>query len=161
MTGYTQMDSNISAIESIYLQRADKFSAAEKRYAIRERMVMNLRVATFVVAAAMFVLGWDSGQGRWWYVAGCIAIAGFVALVAYHQRVRGEMRRYGLLRQINEQAIARLGRDWTALYMTHVAVPAEHQAVAADLDLFGHASLFHYLCSAATPIGIRTLRDCF
>ncbi len=153
------MDSNISAIESIYGQRADKFSAAEKRYALRERMVMNLRVATFIVAAAMFVLGWDSGQGRLWYLAGCIAIAGFCALVAYHQRVRGEMRRYGLLRQINEQAIARLGRDWTALHMTHVAVPAEHQAVAADLDLFGHASLFHFLCSATTPIGIRTLRD--
>jgi hypothetical protein len=94
-----------------------------------------------------------------WFLAGCIAVAGFVALVAYHQLVRGEMRRYGLLKWINEQAIARLRRDWTALHLTQVAVPSEHQALAADLDLFGHASLFHFLCSAATPIGIRALRD--
>jgi hypothetical protein len=153
------MESNSSAIESIYGQRADKFSAAEKRYALRERMVMNLRVATFIGAAAMFVLGWNSGQGRLWYLAGSIAIAAFYALVVYHQRVHGEMRRYGLLKRINEQAIARLRRDWTALHMTHVAVPAEHQAVAVDLDLFGHASLFHFLCTAATPIGNRVLRD--
>jgi ABC-type multidrug transport system fused ATPase/permease subunit len=153
------MDSNLSAIESIYRQRADKFSAAEKRYENLERMVMHLRVATFIGAAVMFVMGWNSQQQRLWYWAGCILIAGFFVLVAYHERVRRQMRRYRLLRQINQQAIARLSRDWEALHTTHVAVPAEHQAVAADLDLFGHASLFHFLCAAATPIGIRALRD--
>jgi ABC-type multidrug transport system fused ATPase/permease subunit len=153
------MDSNISAIESIYRQRADKFFAAEKQYANLERMVMNLRVATFIGGAVMFVLGWNSQQQRLWYWAGCIAIAGFFALVAYHERVRRQMQRYRLLRRINQQAIARLSRDWAALNTTHVAVPPQHQALAADLDLFGHASLFHFLCTAATPIGIRVLGD--
>ena len=69
------------------------------------------------------------------------------------------MLRNSLLRQINEQAIARLRRDWKGLPETRVEVPPEHQAVAADLDLFGHASLFHLLCSANTPLGIRVLRD--
>ncbi len=86
-------------------------------------------------------------------------MGGFAAAVAYHEHVRRQMRRNGLLRQINEQAIARLHRQWQALPETHVEVPPEHQAVAADLDLFGHASLFHLLCSANTPLGIRILRD--
>jgi MutS domain V len=153
------MDSNLNAIESIYQQRWDKFAAIEMRYANLEGLVMNLRVATFIVAAAMFVLGWDSEQGRLWYWAGGAAIAGFSALVAYHERVRSQRRRYGLLKRINEQAIARLRRNWPALHMTQAAAPVEHQALAADLDLFGHASLFHYLCSATTPIGIRILSN--
>ena len=49
----------------------------------------------------------------------------------------GDNCNHGLLRQINEQAIARLSRDWAGLHKTHVAVPAESQGLAVDLDLFG------------------------
>ncbi len=38
-------------------------------------------------------------------------------------------------------------------------MPPPHQALADDLDLFGHASLFQLLCAANTPIGRDTLRD--
>jgi hypothetical protein len=153
------MDSNLNAGKAIYQQRVDKFSALEKRFANRERLVMHLRVATFACAAAMFVLDWNSGQGRLWFMGGCTAIAGFLILVAYHELVRREMRRYRLLRQINQQAIARLGRDWTALHESRYDVPEQHKALSADLDIFGHASLFHFLCTATTPIGIRVLGD--
>ena len=64
-----------------------------------------------------------------------------------------------ILRQINEQSIARLDRDWSGVPETRVTVPPQHRAVADDLDLFGHASLFHFLCSASTPVGIDVLRD--
>jgi len=55
------MDSDGRAIETIYRRRAEKFLAAQQRYAFQERMVMHLRVAVFLVAAAMFVVGWN----RW------------------------------------------------------------------------------------------------
>ncbi len=153
------MDWNLSTIEATYRRRADEFFAAEKRYARRDRMVMNLRVATFLVAVALFVLGGKMGHGMVSYLPGGIAVVGFFALVVYHEHVLRAMRRSGLLRQINEQAIARLHRDWKALRETRVAVRPEHRATAGDLDLFGHASLFHLLCSAHTPMGIRCLRD--
>ena len=38
-----------------------------------------------------------------------------------------------------------------------VIVPPQHRAVADDLDLFGHASLFQLVCAANTPIGMETL----
>ncbi len=118
---------------------------------------MNLRVATFVVAAAAFALGWNGRHGRLWYWAGGAALGGFCAAVEYHEHVRRQLQRNGLLRQINQQAIARLDRDWKALPNTPVAVPPQHRAAADDLDLFGHASLFHFLNLANTPIGIRLL----
>ena len=73
---------------------------------------------------------------------------GFLALVAYHEHVQPELERHRLLRQINEQAIARLFRAWNDLPETSVEVPPKHQAIAKDLDLVGHASLFHLLCVA-------------
>jgi hypothetical protein len=155
------MDQNGMAIETIYRRRVEQFLAAERHYAFQERMVMHLRVAIFIVAAAMFVVGWNSREPRWWYAAGGVAVVGFSAAVAWHEYIRIQMLRNSMLRQINEQAIARLRRDWKGLPETRVEVPPEHRAVAADLDLFGHASLFHLLCTANTPLGIRTLRDWF
>jgi predicted ATPase len=153
------MDSNAIPIEILYGRRVEHFSAAEKRYASREGLAMNLRVAIFVVAAAAFAVGWNSTHARLWYWAGGLALGGFVAAVEYHEHVRRQWQRNGLLRQINQEAIARLRRDWMALPKTPVAVPPQHRAAADDLDLFGHASLFHFLNLAHTPIGIRVLRD--
>ncbi|MFZ1932383.1 MAG: hypothetical protein WCB27_16240 [Thermoguttaceae bacterium] len=154
------MNANNIVIETIYRGRADQFRAAERRCAFQERMVMHLRVAAFLVAAAMFIVGWNSRQ-TWWFVAGGVAVGGFSAAVAWHEYIRSQMLRNLLFRQVNEQAIARLRRDWKGLPETRVEVPPQHRAVAADLDLFGHASLFHLLCAANTPLGIRVLRDWF
>ena len=107
--------------EEIYQRRADHFSAVEKRYAARERTVMRLRVAAFLVAVMTFIFGRNSPSGLAWYVAGGAALGGFVAAVVYHEHVRRQIQRYGLLRRINQQALARVHRDWTALPETSVS----------------------------------------
>jgi hypothetical protein len=145
--------------EEIYRRRVDQFSAVERRYAVRERPVMHFRVAAFLVAVAAFILGRNSPAGLAWHIACGAAACAFVAAVVYHEYVRRQMLRFGLLRSINQEGLARLHRDWAALPETPVAVPPPHQAVADDLDLFGHASLFQMLCTAHTPLGIETLRD--
>jgi hypothetical protein len=153
------MDSHPTAIEPLYHRRVEQFAAAERRWAGRERLVMNLRVAIFLAALAAAVAGWKSQRPLPWYVGAGLALAGFVAAVAYHERVRDQLLRNGLLRQINEQAIARLRREWSELPEMPVAVPREHRATADDLDLFGHASLFQLLNWATTPVGMGILRD--
>jgi hypothetical protein len=130
--------------EKTYQRRADEFGAAWKRCAFREQIATHLRVATFLTGVVMFTLGWNNMPGWPWYLAGYVAIGGFFAAVAYHEYVRDQMRRHFVSREINEQAIARLRRNWKALPETRVAVPPQHGAVALDLDLFGHASLFHH-----------------
>lgn len=146
-------------IATLYRQRVDGFSATENRWAVRERWISQLRLATFIAAVALFIQGVNSGHGRPWYQAAGAALVGFYAAVVCHELIRRQALRSRILRQINEQAIARLERNWAALPETRVDVPPQHRATVADLDLFGHASLYHFLCSANTPVGIRVLRD--
>jgi hypothetical protein len=153
------MDSNHATIETLYRRRIEQFSAGVRRWARRERLTMNVRVATFLTAAALFTLGWNSQHAGWWRLGGAAAIGGFFAAVAYHEYVRSQRRRNHLMWQINCEAIARLNHCWASLPETPIDVPPHHQAVADDLDLFGHASLFHLLNLANTPVGVRTLRD--
>lgn len=153
------MDSGDSPVETIYQRRARTFAAAEQRCERQDRVMPRVRFALFVIAVAAIALAWKTEQARLGYWGGGVALAGFFAAVVYHDQVRRRLERNRLLRQINQQAIARLHRDWVGLPDTPVAVPPEHQAVAGDLDLFGRASLFHWICSAGTPVGIRVLRD--
>jgi hypothetical protein len=153
------MDSDRIAMETTYRRRADEFAAQEKHWAFRDWLLVHVRVATFLLAVAMFILGWNTQQQQWWNLGGVVALAGFFAAVAYQDRVQQQILRNRLLRQINEQAIARLHRQWAAFPDTFVDVPPQHVATATDLDLFGHASLFHLLNWAHTPVGIQVLRD--
>jgi len=113
----------------------------------------------FLLAAFLSGLAWFGGQGQVLYWGAGLAVAGFLMLAVYHEHVQRQRQRHGLLRQINEHAVARLHRDWTALPELPVEAPPPQRAVADDLDLFGHGSLFHWLCAAQTPTGIRVLRD--
>ncbi len=153
------MDSACIDVQKTYRQRRDESAEAEEWYARRDRALAHLRTVTFLAAVAMFGLGWISEQGTLWHVAGGVGVAGFLALITYNEHVVRQRERNGILRRINEEAIARLRRDWDALPETSVEVPEEHRATTTDLDLFGHASLFHFLCPANTPAGIRVLRD--
>ena len=80
-------------------------------------------------------------------------------LVAYHENLLRDQQRFRVLRNINAWALARLDRDWKSLPEPTIEASASQGATANDLDLFGHASLFHFLCTANTPVGRRTLRD--
>ncbi len=153
------MQSSRSPIEITYQRRAEEFAAAEDRYKTRDRVMPRVRFALFAIAVAAIALAWKNGQTWLGFVGGGVPLAGFFAAVVYHERVRARLECNRLLRQINQQAIARLKRDWAGLPDASVSVPPQHQALAGDLDLFGRASLFHWLGSAVTPVGVRVLRD--
>jgi hypothetical protein len=145
--------------KEVYQRRVDEFSAVVKRYAAQERLATQLRLAAFAAAVVLFIVGRNSSTGTAWYVLGGLALACFVAAVFFHEHIRGQIRRFGILRAINEQALARLRRDWKHIPEPAVAVPPPQQDLSDDLDLFGHASLYQLLCVANTPIGRDTLRD--
>ena len=146
-------------VREVYRLRRDKFAAAENRCAVRGQLLTHVRTIGFLLVVGLFLLGWLSGQGRLWYVAGGLAFGGFLALVAYHESLLRDELRYRVLRNINMWALARLDREWGSLPEPTIETPAEQLATANDLDLFGHASLFQFLCTANTPVGRRTLRD--
>ena len=146
--------------ESIYRQRAQRYGQREQRLIRHDWMLGNVRAAVFVVAACFLVAGFAGEQGQVFSYAACGAFTvAFLMLVVIHERVVIDRSRHRELRRINEQFIARLHRRWSEVPLPAVFVPEEHQAVANDLDLFGHASVHQFLSQANTPMGLETLRD--
>ena len=98
-------------------------------------------------------------QATVWYWASGVLFLGFVALVTWHEAV---IRRQALIEfrtKINRQQQHRRQRDWDEIRTPDAIVPAEHVALAADLNLFGNGSLFQLLCTAHTTFGVRFLQQ--
>jgi energy-coupling factor transporter ATP-binding protein EcfA2 len=150
------------AIVALYRQRANDFGGEKDRLARRANRISHARVATFLVAGVCFLAGVLAEFGNaGWLAAGIVVLAVFLSLVWWYGRVLAESERFGQLGEINRQAAARVRRVWDGLPVTSAGKPADEEALAGDLDLFGEASLFHLVSMANTPIGVAMLSDWF
>ena len=147
-----------AAVEQVYLARQRSFSAERDRVSQRWNRIANLRLVAAVVAAILILWGMQA-DSRVGIGLGILSVAVFVALAIYHNRLGQQRRRAMTFAAINEEAIARIARDWDHLPSIQATpVPAEHP-FAGDIDLFGHASLFHLIDTTSTPMGEATLSD--
>jgi hypothetical protein len=135
-------------------ERAAGWTARRDAHAARGVVLSRLRLVTVLCGIAL----------AWWGMShsnvaaaglGATLIAAFVALVVWHARVIDAVERTDAAREVNAQALARLGRDWASL--ADVPPPStldfDAHPYARDLDLFGHASLTKWLGPAATESG--------
>ncbi len=142
--------------EAFYRARRDRFAQKRDIQARLTSRLTNARLLVFL--AASLSLGWaiwqrDPIAGG----AGVLLLIGFFALVYYHGKADRLRRRYDELVKINEEAEKRLAHAWDDLPLRH-AVPVEpDHSYAADLDIFGRASLFHLLDSVTTSLSEQTL----
>jgi hypothetical protein len=120
--------------------------------------VANVRLAVFLLAA--LCAGWGVWQGATaaYALAGLLLIV-FVGLVRYHGRLGRQRQRYTVLWEINDEAGKRVRREWKALPLRHTFRADPTHPYAGDLDLFGRASVFHWLETVTTSMGETTLRD--
>lgn len=88
-----------------------------------------------------------------------VALVAFFALVAYHAHVERRKRWFGTLARLNREAVARLERDWTNLPRVPVEPPPGDHPYAADLDVFGRASVLTLLGTVSTAPGRALLRE--
>ncbi|MHB8900929.1 MAG: MutS family DNA mismatch repair protein [Thermoguttaceae bacterium] len=149
-------------ILDLYRRRADLFANDENRLARRADRISHGRVAAFLAAGVCFLAAALSEPATaGWVATGITLSALFFMLVWWYGRVLADAERLRQLARINQQAAARVLRDWDRIPPAPGAAPAGEESVAADLDLFGHASLFQLVSMAATPVGIATLADWF
>jgi len=171
--------------ELVYQQRCAEFGARRDRY--NRRSYRNANLSLVLIAAALLCGGlwlWRATPAL--LVAAVVLVAGFVVSFIHHGRVDQALRRYTELFAINDEGLMRLRRDWNNLPLRQpkgsnvqtacpepacpeappelVEGPVEwaegfERSMAADLDLFGHASLEHLLGTPATPVGVATLHD--
>lgn len=130
--------------------------AAAARY---WRRFANLRLAVFLLAAVCvwWVTG-ASGSARLLSATALVAsVGGFAVLVSVSSRAKARMLRLKQLVAINQEALHRVNRNWTALEAREwPAVPAAHP-YAGDLDVFGPASLAQLVPAVSRTPGGTTL----
>jgi MutS-like protein len=148
------------SIVALYRRRVADFDRWKELAARRANRISHGRVATFLAAAACFLAGGTGAPGTLaWFAGGVILAAAFLWLVRLHRRTLAESMRCQQLGLINGQGVARVLRRWKRIPLVDTPTPTDEEALAADLDLSGNASLFHLICLANTPKGIGTLRD--
>jgi hypothetical protein len=138
-----------------YRERASAAGREAARLGAVVDRVVNLRLISFLLAVACAGAGWWRGWSLLAVPAGACLVA-FVALVVWHGRLSARERRAALRRQINEEALLRLARDWDGL-PGPVAVPPDDHPYAADLDVTGRASLLRLMDTTTTPVGSDVL----
>lgn len=146
------MPTTTASPSAVYAERRDRFIEERDTHARHAAHLSNFRLAVFLVAIAALVwaqVGAPASLPEALYIA-VLAFVAFVVLVGLHARTEDRRRRADELRIVNEEGMARIRRDWSALPQGESASPPEH-AYARDLDLFGRASLARLLSTGTAP----------
>jgi hypothetical protein len=141
---------------AVYAARAEAYTTQAAGYSRRFNRIANLRLAAFVAAAAALI--WGVTQAAPVALgAGIVLGAVFIALVRTHRQIGLRRDRAIALHEINAEAVARLERRWPEVPLRHTLQADRLHSYAADLDLFGQASLMHLLDTTRTSMGQATL----
>jgi len=148
----------IRPTEATYRDRRDRFAAERDALTRRWNLLANLRLLAFGGAAVCVAGGlWRRSALLPLAVAGGVLLAGFVVLAVQHGEIGRRRRRAATRAEINGEALARVAREWDALPLRHGIRAEAGHPFAADLDLFGRASVMHLLDTTTTPMGEAAL----
>jgi hypothetical protein len=153
------MDDRVAARAAAYLEGAARHASARDRERRQAQLVAYARISLFLGASGCLVAALAGGP--WATALTVVAAALFLAffiLVYIHSRIDTRERWHAALAQINQEAAARVSRDWQRLAPIPVEPPSASHAHATDLDLFGSASLMQLLGWIGSESGRRMLR---
>ncbi len=144
--------------EDTYAARVAAYDAAARREDHRSRMYSRARLLAAAVSLVALITVFRSLAVSASVVLG-FGVAIFLWLVVRHDRI--ELRRDAALAMatLNRQALARRARVWHELPPPWQPALADDHPFAADLDVFGRASLAQILGPVRTPTGRRALAD--
>jgi hypothetical protein len=140
---------------TIYRERAAAFSAEERRLArisLRFSVGRGALFFGFVATLLAIIIRASLAEVSLWLLAGGWLVA-FLLVLPWHDRIVQRQRRAAALRDLNEEALRRLGREWDELPIPRVPEELTGDHRARDLDLFGRASMLQLLGTAHTPAG--------
>ncbi len=139
---------------------AQRLKSRESRVAHYEKIHIRLGNVRLVLAFLAVVLAWASFRGHYlspWWLA--VPIAVFVGVAAYHSRILRNRELAERAAAFYKNGLARIEDRWADVGETGERFDDPHHVYAADLDLFGKASLFQLLSTARTHMGEDTLAN--
>jgi hypothetical protein len=146
----------------IYAERRERCLSDERRQAavsLRLSIGRGVTFAAFLACLLLVLLLTARGLARLPLAGAGAALAAFVVLALLHDRCLRRLHRAEALRQIVDEGLARLDRDWDRLPLPSEPPRDRGLPLARDLDLYGRASLFQLLGTAHTPAAKALLRD--
>ena len=149
-----------AAIERFYRERDSDLTRQADAVDRRRRTVEIARLAMFASSAAMLVwilIRGASRAGPLWLGMTVIAL-GFVVMVIAHGRLARRETRMRDRAMLARAGVHRVRREWNALSESDWRAPVDHP-YAADLDLFGHASVERLLPPTTAIPGRATIRS--
>ena len=148
---------------STYESRRKQFADLQADLVAESDKLSNYRLAVFVlglVLGAIASVGVSSTSTMVvLFLFSILCFVGFVVLVIKHRRVAKEENRNRVLKELNEQAIHRLRREWDEFPVPKSPEQYTDLPTARDLDVFGKASLFQLLSVQRTPQGRAKLAE--
>jgi hypothetical protein len=141
-----------------YKRRLASHEGAAQRYAV---VYGRIAVIRLIVAVVFLLMAWTSlveraFSGLWLLVP----FGGFVLLAIVHSRIAVAQRRTSRAIAFYEDGLARIEDRWAGRGQVDMVGEMEGDQThlySADLDLFGHGSLFDLLSTARTRTGNQTL----
>ena len=133
---------------------AERRRARESQVARLEEIHIRLGNIRLFLAGSAVILGWLSLRSHllslWWLLA---PFAAFVAIASWHSRILRSRELKQRAVAFYERGLARIEDRWAGTGETGERFSDPHHVYAADLDLFGNASLFQLLSTARTRMG--------
>jgi len=138
-----------------YRQLAERYEQEFEQLSSTHRRLGIIRLLVMLGALACFYAAYSSGY-HLWTGTGIVGIAIFLWLVKWQQRVEKRRLLVQELLHINRNELSFLTNDALPFADGSPYTDPAHP-YAADLDLFGHRSLYQHLNRTATPMGQDSL----
>ena len=144
-----------------YQDAIRRHGAEREPFTRRSRLLSRLRLLTVLPALALLILALSRGPLVPLLTGAGVLFVVFAGLVVLHARVEDRIAWLDALLLVNARGLARIDRAWDRLPGADPppGVVVDGHPYAADLDLFGRASLYQLLGPAATAMGARRLAD--
>lgn len=110
-----------------------------------------LRLLCFLLLLVFSAAGWD--YGFVFYTLAVVCLLAFLVLLELHRRHQHTLQRLTAEQRVLQQYIDRFSSAWQQSPETGSCYLREDFPQAKDLDLFGPASVYQYICAARTGPG--------
>jgi hypothetical protein len=134
-----------------YSRRLNERLLRLQRLAVRERTFGLGRVAVFLAGLGVAWAAFGSRLLSGWWIAAPLGV--FLLLLIVHEKAQRAWRRCQRAAAFYETGLGRLDERWHGQGNSGARYLDLKHPCAADLDLFGTASLFERLCRARTRAG--------
>ncbi|WP_342086417.1 MutS-related protein [Dyadobacter sp. OTU695] len=145
-------------MKEIYQDKVQAYKISAAGFLPELNRLSYARLAVFLATGILIMIFAANG---WVVPVACTAVIGavsFVSTLRGYNQITADKKRVDFLIQINEAELLRTGNNLSAFPSGNEFLHRNHD-YAADLDVFGHHSLFQLMNRTTTESGARLLAD--